>query len=244
MRQNHLPMRPFSWSVLTIAAPILAACSATGYSIKELAEEINSTLDRSTPRLLPGDTISVTFPYKTEWTHTTRVRADGVATFLIAGDIPVAGLTLAQLTEKLTPHYQGQTLNVDLEVPASLGGGGSGVSISPQAAFVIGEVHNPGPVDLTGRTRTLFEIIAAAGGHLKATANLSNTILVRRLASGELRSWRLDADIYDWGDVPAVYLQPRDIVFVPNTAIDDINIWIDQYIRQMLPIPFPVLPVQ
>lgn len=84
---------------------------------------------------------------------------------------------------------------------------------------------------------TLVEAIAAAGGHLKATANLRNTILVRRMASGEMRSWRLDADIYRWGQQPPIYLQPRDIVFVPNTAIDEVDIWVDKYIRQMIPLP-------
>jgi hypothetical protein len=34
-----------------------------------------------------------------------------------------------------------------------------------------------------------------------------------------------------------VFLQARDVVFVPNTAIDDVNIWVDQYIRKMIPIP-------
>ena len=90
----------------------------------------------------------------------------------------------------------------------------------------------------TGNFLTLFEAIGAAGGILKRTGNLANTMLIRRVrGTNELRSWSLDASIERWGESPAVFLQARDIVFVPNTAVDDVNIWLDQYIRQMIPIP-------
>jgi PAS domain S-box-containing protein len=82
-------------------------------------------------------------------------------------------------------------------------------------------------IEELSRTHTLLEVIASAGGHRKATANLSNTILVRRVG-GDMKQWRLDADVYQWGKEPPIWLQPRDIVFVPNTAIDDVNIWVDK----------------
>ena len=94
-------------------------------------------------------------------------------------------------------------------------GGSLGVLSYPQHG-------KPGSVRLTGRQVTLIEAIGAAGGHLKDTANLRNTVLIRRIrGSNEMRSWRLDADVYGWGDQPAVFLQARDVAFVPNTAIDE-----------------------
>ena len=53
-------------------------------------------------------------------------------------------------------------------------------------------------------------------------------------------SWLIDARIEHWGVAPPVYLQPNDLVFVPNTNIDDANIFVDKYIRQMLPFPYLV----
>ena len=31
------------------------------------------------------------------------------------------------------------------------------------------------------------------------------------------------------------YLEPQDIVYVPRTKISQVNLWIDQYINQMIP---------
>jgi protein involved in polysaccharide export with SLBB domain len=213
---------------------VVAACSATGYSITELAANINATLDTGPRVAVPGDTIRASFPENRDWTHEARVRPDGKAVFQAIDEVEVAGLTAKQLDEKLTQLYGPlnlKSLSIDI-LPAP-----DAADTPADAAFVIGEVQRPGPVALVGRTWTLTEAIGAAGGHLKATANLRNTILVRRLASGEMRSWRLDADLYRWGDHPPIWLQPRDIVFVPNTAIDEVDIWVDKYIRQMIPLP-------
>ena len=222
----------------------LAACSATGYSIVDLAPEINATWDRSTVALAVGDRLQVTFPFKPEWNHDARVRPDGTASFLLIDSLAVAGMTAAELDERLSKLYKEKTtsqsdgLEVTVDVPT---GGGAGVTTGAEngrSVYVVGEVRRPGAVSVAGRSLTLFEAIADAGGHIKATANLRNTILVRHIAStGEMKSWRLDADIYSWGTLPVILLQARDIVFVPNTAIDDVDIWVDQYIRQMLPFP-------
>lgn len=229
---------------LAVAAlALLGACSATGYSVSDLAESINATRHVGAPVLQSGDILKVTFLTKTEWNQEVRVRPDGNATFLGLDDVQVAGLTLAQADERLTKLYSTVNTDVAVERPLSLDLVGPGTETAHGTAYVIGEVHRPGAVSLTGPTFTLVEALGAAGGHLKSTANLRNVVLVRRLASGEMRSWRLDADIFRWGSLPPIYLQPRDVIYVPNTAIDDANIWVDKYIRQMLPFPYIVPPV-
>jgi protein involved in polysaccharide export with SLBB domain len=223
------------WSLAAGLAFALAGCSATGYPMADLAAEINATLDRGRA-VTAGDTLVVSFPFKDTFNHQARVRADGTASFLLIDSVAVAGMTLDEIDKRLTKLYadfkQNEEITVNLEIPES-----AGMVDTRDAAYVVGEVQRPGSVPLSGRVHTLLEVIASAGGHLKATANLSNTILVRRLASGEMRQWRLDADVYQWGKEPPIWLQARDIVFVPNTAIDDVNIWVDKYIRQMLPLP-------
>lgn len=219
---------------------LLCGCSASGYSIAELADSINATRDVAVPVVVAGDYLKVTFLGRPEWNQEVRVRPDGSAAFLGLDDVKVVGLTLPEVDERLTKAYASVNTDSPVEKPLSveIASAPAGVTTPPPGAvLVIGEVRTPGAVALPGRTMTLCEAIGAAGGHLKETANLRNTILVRRLASGEMRSWRLDADIYQWGALPAIYLQPRDIVFVPNTAIDEVNIWVDQYIRRMIPLP-------
>jgi protein involved in polysaccharide export with SLBB domain len=239
----HIPLnrrRPLALLrgvVAGAALALLGACSATGYQIADLAESINATRSVGAVLLQAGDTVKVTFLSKAEWNQDVRIRPDGNASFLGLDDVPLAGLTLAQADDRLTKLYASVNTDVAVERPLTLDVVGSGASTGHGAAYVVGEVTRPGNVELAGPTYTLIEAISAAGGHLKVSANLRNVVLVRRLATGEMRSWRLDADIYQWGAVPPIFLQARDIIFVPNTAIDEVDIWVDKYIRQMIPLP-------
>lgn len=231
-------LRHLLWLLPSLAA---TGCSATGYPIQDLAAEINATLDSAPLRVAAGDHLTLTFWQTPELNHDTRVKTDGTATFLIVNDVKVEGLTLTEINQKLSELYAkaGEEKKPTVDF-LSAAGSESG---APWAVYVIGEVPRPGPVPLSRRRLTLLEAIAEAGGLLKATANPSNVTLVRRIVgSNEMRSWCLDAHLSHWGNVPPIYLQPTDIVFVPNTAIDEINIWVDQYLRQMIPFPYLIPP--
>lgn len=225
----------------TLAALCTMGCSATGYAIEDLAAEINATLDTGPMRVAAGDHLSLRFPFAVELNHETRVKTDGTASFLIVDDVAVEGLTLAEVKAKLRGLYQKAEQDKDLTVdivPASTTESGSAAAV-----YVIGEVRTPGAVPLARRRLTLLEAIGEAGGLLKESANPSNVTLVRRVAgSNQMRAWRLDAHLSHWGNVPPIYLQPTDIVVVPNTAIDELNILVDKYIRQMIPLPYLIPP--
>jgi hypothetical protein len=49
------------------------------------------------------------------------------------------------------------------------------------------------------------------------------------------QSWRIDAREDYWATAEPIYLQRHDLVFVPNTPIDNVDIWIDQYINKTIP---------
>ena len=223
---------------------ILCSCSSTGYSMTSLAEEINATLSSSSREVKVGDIITVSFPFQSEWDHVAQVMEDGTASFSLVGELRVLGMSMQRLNDELTKAYDRARNGQRVDLNASITATGDGEIDANNSLFVIGEVRTPGPIRVNGKRITLVEAISAAGGHLKLTANLGNTILVRRIrGSNEMRSWRLDADVYEWGEHPPIYLQERDVVFVPNTAIDDVNIFVDQWIRQMLPFPiFPISP--
>ncbi|MFM1873580.1 MAG: hypothetical protein RL398_3002 [Planctomycetota bacterium] len=236
---------PLFRRLLALALPFAAvACSAVGEPLADRAAEINATLDVSKFQVRVGDTIDVRFPFAADLNHTARVQKDGSAVFLILDRVAVEGLTVEQLDAKLLSLYKEKGQDKDLTVSVAAGTAGAGAAEqNGQAIYVIGEVHTPGPVTWQRRRFTLFEAIGEAGGLLKASANPRNVALVRRMAEGgEVRTWFLDADPYGWGGSPAIYLQPTDIVIVPNTAIDEANIWVDKYIRQMLPFPYLIPP--
>ena len=231
------------WRVVLVSmgCAMLGGCSATGASITSLADEINATLSEVRATLMVGDTVSVTFPFRSDWNHTARVMPDGYASFVLVGQVYVAGLSVPELNKRLRERYEGARTAEKVELTASVTMGDGDATSVGENIFVIGEVGSPGAVEWTGRRLTLTEAISAAGGPLKATANLRDTVLIRRVrGSNKMRSWRLNVDVNQWGEHPAIFLQARDVVFVPNTTIDNVDIFVDQWMRQM--IPLPVIP--
>lgn len=216
-------------TLILCAALCCSACSDVGTPLPELTPEINATL-RPMPLLFaPGDVISVRFPYKVEWDHQTTVGADGRAMFHGIGSMAVAGLTLDELNRRLQEAYAPKLTVSDVSVLV--------ITRAARNVVVMGEVGRSGAIPLEGRM-TFLDAIARAGGPLKATAYLEHTLLIRWFPEENRQVvWNIDACVDNWsGPVPLV-LQPYDVIFIPNKPVDRVNIWVDQYIRQMLPFP-------
>lgn len=120
---------------------------------------------------------------------------------------------------------------------------GAGTDVTARSVSVLGEVMTPGQIPLdAGRRLTIVEAIARAGGQKTATAHVSSLVLVRwdRVHQQQL-AWKIDARPKYWSNPKTIFLQPYDIVYVPNIPIDDLGHWVDNYIRRLIPIPFPVV---
>jgi len=97
--------------------------------------------------------------------------------------------------------------------------------------YVLGEVKNPGAYDIK-QPVTALHALAMAGGHNSLTADLTSVILISRNIHGKPIGRRLDLKrILDVGDMgSAILVKPYDVLFVPNTYIQDVNIFMDQYL--------------
>ncbi len=138
---------------------------------------------------------------------------------------------MAKLHETLREEYGKKGVLDPVELTLNL------VGIAVRRVIVTGEVGTPGAIDIEGGHLSLLEAIGKAGGHLKESADLSEALLVRWMPTvGKMRTWRFDASLQHWNAGTPVLLQAHDVVFIPNTAIDEINIWVEKYVRQMLPI--------
>jgi polysaccharide export outer membrane protein len=203
--------------------------------MSEVTAEINASRVESGIVLGPGDVLSVRFPELSDWNHETTVRPDGKASFLLLDDLRVAGLTIDVLDRFLTEAYRPHRVALTLTVMV--------ISQAPRTVTVLGEVRRPGAValDLNGHL-TLVESLARAGGYIKETALLKRLLLVRWEAQENRQlAWEIDARPDQWAAEVPILLQPFDVVFVPNTPVDDVGIFVDQYIRRMIPFP-QVLP--
>jgi len=225
-------------STLAALVPVLVSACATagGPPIPEIAEEINSTLYSSEFTLGPGDRLDLKFAYNIEWNQLVRVQDDGRASFLGVGNLFVMGVSPEDLTSKLKQAYAAILAEPELSVVVS--------EVAPRRVSVLGEVRNPGAIDLPpNRRMSLIEALARAGGVVNDTAHVSSILLARwdNVAQRQ-QAWVIDARQKHWGSDTRIFLQENDVLFIPNMPIDDVGIVVNNFVRRMIPLPGFVRP--
>lgn len=211
----------------------LAGCASAGDPMKRIAPQVNMTRFTGAVVLSPGDTFTVDFIDRTidSWRQVdVEVRPDGRASLRSLDDVMVAGLTVDQLDRVLTGAYE-RILQVP-ELTVTL------TRMAERRVFVMGELKNPGAFPLESDHLTLEEALALAGGPRPETALLKQVLLVRWVVQDRQRKvWTIDIRQDQWDTKEPIFLQPHDLIYVPNKPIVRVNIWVDQYIRQMIPLP-------
>lgn len=112
--------------------------------------------DPSTYVLGPGDELTVSAVDVQEFAKEPyRIALDGTLTLPLTGSIPATGLTMDQISaairERLSRYVKSPDVTVNL------------LEMRSQPVSVLGEVRNPGVVQLMGQ-KTLFEVLSLAGG--------------------------------------------------------------------------------
>jgi protein involved in polysaccharide export with SLBB domain len=187
-------------------------------------------VDTLSYRLAPGDLIDVKFTHHPEENERTPVRPDGLISLQIAGDINAAGLTVAEL-ERLIVKQSSISLR-DPVVSVII------AQLAEHKIYVGGDVNRPGFVNYRDGLTPLQAVIERGG--FTDTAMMEEVLYVTRMG-GEIQTQRLDLEAVVQGNSPEeIYMAPDDIVFVPKTFIGKANIWVDQWIRGLLPtVPRP-----
>lgn len=181
-------------------------------------------------RLAAGDLIDVKFTHHPEENERVPLRPDGLISLQIAGDINAAGLTVGEL-ERLIVEKSSKTLR-DPVVSVII------AQLAEHKVYVGGDVAKPGFVNFRDGLTPLQAVIERGG--FTDTARMDEVLYVTRMG-GEIQTQRLDLEAVVQGDSPEeIYMAPDDIVFVPKTFIGQANIWVDQWIRGLLPtVPRP-----
>jgi len=176
--------------------------------------------------LKPGDQIDLKFYYTPELNDTQIIRPDGKISLQLLGDVDVAGKTPEQVRKELIAAYSSHLKNPDVAVVVR--------SVNERRVYVGGEVIRPGAIPIPG-SMTVLEAIMDAGGFNLATAKPKSVVVLRRQGD----KWQgtiVDLSPIDKAKpVPLYELEPRDIVYVPRTAIARIDQWVDQHINKMIP---------
>jgi protein involved in polysaccharide export with SLBB domain len=101
------------------------------------------------------------------------------------------------------------------------------------SVYVGGEVMHPGLLPLNGELSAMAAVIQAGG--LKESAKSNTVIILRNNGDGRPTAIRRRLDEALRGN-PDMVLQPFDVVYVPRSTISRVDRFIEQYIRQVLPI--------
>jgi protein involved in polysaccharide export with SLBB domain len=178
--------------------------------------------------LQPGDKLEFRVYNALDMDTTQIVRPDGRISLPLIEDINVAGMTLTQLRKKLIDEYRDQGYLTEQSL--------RGITLTiaefgSSKIYVGGEVKKPGFIPYTGPTTVTRAIIES--GDITVTSAPTQVIIYRRDKSYQV----VDVKAALSGDPSQdVALRPMDIVYVPRSSIGDIDLFVDLYIRGILPI--------
>ncbi len=224
-----LPIRRCRPSILACALALLVACAGrTPNAAPRWRDNPLPPAPAAAYRLGEGDLLAVKFYGNPELNEEVVVRPDGAISLPFVGDVPAVGLTPDELDRDLVRRFTGELARPRVAVIVR--------EFGNQRVFVAGEVSKPGLLPLRGPL-TLFQAVEEAGGFLQ-TARRQQIVLIRTDAGGRRLGRSVDLRPVESGEHPDqdVLLQPLDIVFVPRTRIASVDLFVEQYIRQLLPV--------
>lgn len=177
----------------------------------------------------PGDTLGLRFERNPELNEDALVvRPDGMITPQLIEEVRAAGLTPGALGDELKARYAGELAHPRVKVTVK--------TFTRHRVSVAGEVDDPGVQPYVDGL-TLSQAIHHSGGFLK-TANRAQVVIIRRDPDGRVSGYTVDLKPVESGAAPHtdVALQPLDQVFVPKSAIASVNVLVEQYIRNNVPV--------
>lgn len=180
-------------------------------------------------RFYPGDDIEITVFSAPELTRTVTVGPDGRVAMPLIGAVRAADLTANELHDALVSAYAAHLRMPELTVtPRSYGS---------RQVFVGGEVARPGIYEMPAQIDA-FQAVALAGGFLPSARR--GDVLVLSRASGQTQVSEVDLSprAMRQGFPNAQALQRYDVVYVPRSPISQVNLFMQQYIRDALPVQF------
>ena len=228
MRQEHSRIRDVSIVALTLALTLggVTGCT-TGAAIRRF--QVGDSPQLPPPQIITlsaGDRVEVKFYYSADLNEVQTIRPDGKITLQLVGDVMAAGLTPPELRARLKALYVKRIEHPEVAVLVR--------EQAERAVYVTGEVNRPGRISLAGNL-SAFGAISRAGGFDVFTAAPSEVVVIRRI-DGVHRGWLVNLDDLLAGrSQTPFYLQPRDVVHVPQSKISNLNQWIEQYINRMIP---------
>lgn len=217
--------------VAFIAAMIALGLASSSAIAEEAAAPAAVVYSDTTPayRFFPGDEVEITVFSAPELSRVVTVAPDGRVALPLIGAVRAADMTADELHDALVSAYATQLRMPELTVtPRSYGS---------RQVFVGGEVARPGIYEMPANIDA-FQAVALAGGFLPSARR--GDVLVLSRAAGETQVTEIDLSSRAMraGFPGAQPLQRYDVVYVPRSRISQVNLFMQQYVRDALPVQF------
>lgn len=215
--------------IFLLAALLLCSCSQQTANTAPLppVESVQGPdlVKDSEYRIQAGDVLRVRYLYHPELNVKVPVRPDGDISLQVAGVIHAADLTTTELERVIEKRSSHRLREPEISVI---------VAEAERKVYVGGEVRVPGFVKYK-KGLTPLQAIMDRGGF--TTVARVDSVLRLSPAKGQYQGTRMDftKPLTD-GTPEGVELLAGDVVFVPRTFIGDVNLFVSQYIRGVLPI--------
>jgi polysaccharide export outer membrane protein len=213
---------------------VLVAAGLAGFANHARGQETPAepmAYSQETPayRFYPGDEVEITIFSAPELTRTVTVAPDGRIAMPLIGAVQAADLTADELHDALVAAYAAHLRMPELTVtPRSYGS---------RQVFVGGEVARPGIYEMPAQIDA-FQAVALAGGFLPTARRGDVLVLSRAGGRSEVTEVDLSPRAMRAGFPDARPLQRYDVVYVPRSRISQVNLFMQQYVRDALPVQF------
>ncbi len=213
------------------AAAVLCILGANAHAQDAEAPPPGVVYSDGTPqyRFYPGDEIEITVFSAPELTRVVAVGPDGRVALPLVGAVRAADLTADELHDELVSAYAAHLRMPELTVTPR--------SYASRQVFVGGEVARPGIYEMPANIDA-FQAVALAGGFLPSARRGDVLVLSRASGQTQVSEVDLSSRAMRRGFPDAQPLQRYDVVFVPRSPISQVNLFMQQYVRDALPVQF------
>jgi protein involved in polysaccharide export with SLBB domain len=182
-------------------------------------------------KLQPGDRIEIHSQFHEQLSGDATVGPDGQVAVPALGQFQAVGLTSDELASEVTRRasltYREPQITVSVK------------EFTTYRAYIGGEVKKPGYVVLSPGMTTLRAVMERGG--FSYSARLDSVLHIAWNAQGGYSAKRLDLRrVLETGDTTQdLALGPNDVVYVPATWITNADLWVRQWIIDLIPIREP-----
>lgn len=205
--------------------------SALSASAQDAAPPPAMTYSDASPayRFFPGDEIEIVVFSAPELNRTVTVAPDGRIAMPLIGAVRAADMTAEELHDALVVAYSNQLRQPELSVVPR--------TYASRQVFVGGEVARPGIYEMPANIDA-YQAVALAGGFLPTARRGHVLVLSRASGATEVSQIDLSPRAMRAGFPGAEPLERYDVVYVPRSRIGQVNLFMQQYVRDALPVQF------